>query len=539
MKLTLSILLLALAQILSAQQSSKIVKTEIDHVTVFLTGARIDRNINADLKSGMTEIVIEGLSQHLDPSSIQLRINPGVRLLSITHENYVDRAKNIDPQIQAVQDSIDQLNLSISQLNSESKALNLKSSMLTANQDIKGSNGVMLENLKSLSNYIFEEQKRIHNRLYSIAQEIQELRTENQVLTSRLQSLNAKDNRNFARIKLLVETENASKMQARIGYLVSRAGWEPVYDIVATGIGSSITLKYMAKAFNNTDIDWNKCKLSMSSADPYLSASVPQLDPWYLNFETYTAYKAKSRSNSSSSYQVMQRDNNTWASQSQMKFKEVLVSEVSANFNIDRPYTIPSNAKPYIIEISETSLKADFSHVAVPKLERSAFLVANVTGWESLDIIEGPANIYFNNEYVGKSTLNTFDFDDTLSISMGRDNSVLIERKELRDFQGKTFIGGHKKVSYKYQIKVKNTHSEPISIKILDQYPISKNSEISVTVDEISKALENEETGILSWDVEIDPSKVSSFEIGYTIKYPKSKKVVTKARMRTISAPSF
>ena len=126
-----------------------------------------------------------------------------------------------------------------------------------------------------------------------------------------------------------------------------------------------------------------------------------------------------------------------------------------------------------------------------------------------------------------------------MDISLGRDQKVLIERNEKKEFHSRTFIGTQRKESYVYEIKLKNQHQVPIHIEIQDQYPISNNGDISVLVQNISSAEENEETGKLIWKFDLDPGAFKSYELSYTIKYPKNKKVETSKIYRTISCPSF
>ena len=358
-------------------------------------------------------------------------------------------------------------------------------------------------------------------------------------LNQALRELNYSNNNKRYNIKVLVEAAQDVSSLFELKYLVDRAGWEPVYDIIAKDIASPIILKYKAKVFNNTSINWNKVKLVLSTADPYRSANKPELFTWYLDFETYGFLKIQGKSLNTLGYNEMQKRNSKPSADNLVKFKEVLVSEVSVDFDIDEPYTIPCNSKPYIIDISETSLKAEYSHFAVPKIERNAFLLARVTGWEDINLVEGPANIYLDNRYVGKSQINTFNFDDTMDISLGRDQKVLIERKEKKEFHSRTFIGTQRKESYVYEIKLKNQHSTPIHIEIQDQYPISKNGDITVGVQNISSASENEETGKLIWNFDLEPGVLKAFELSYIIKYPKKRKVETRQKYRTISCPSF
>ena len=82
-------------------------------------------------------------------------------------------------------------------------------------------------------------------------------------------------------------------------------------------------------------------------------------------------------------------------------------------------------------------------------------------------------------------------------------------------------------------------HKSPIQIEIQDQYPISKNGDISVGVQNTSNANENEDTGKLTWKFKLDSSELKAYELSYTIRYPKNKRVVTSRKFRTISCPSF
>ena len=58
-----------------------------------------------------------------------------------------------------------------------------------------------------------------------------------------------------------------------------------------------------------------------------------------------------------------------------------------------------------INDINEFDLAADYKHLTIPKLDRDAFLLARITGWETLDLIDGPMNIYYGDSYIGLSDL--------------------------------------------------------------------------------------------------------------------------------------
>ena len=57
-------------------------------------------------------------------------------------------------------------------------------------------------------------------------------------------------------------------------------------------------------------------------------------------------------------------------------FENISVAELSAEFEIEKAYSVPSDNKPYIVDVAEYELPTLYKHFAVPKLEKDAFLLA-------------------------------------------------------------------------------------------------------------------------------------------------------------------
>ena len=127
---------------------------------------------------------------------------------------------------------------------------------------------------------------------------------------------------------------------------------------------------------------------------------------------------------------------------------------------------------------------------------------------------------------------------DTLSLSFGRDDKVVVMRKLKTEFTSKGVVGNTKKDRYQYEVAVRNNRSTPIRIEIYDQVPISTNSDISVVSTELSGGMKDEETGEVKWSVNIPAGGVQGKEIGYIVKYPKNTSLQLQ-RFRTVSCPSF
>jgi uncharacterized protein (TIGR02231 family) len=197
----------------------------------------------------------------------------------------------------------------------------------------------------------------------------------------------------------------------------------------------------------------------------------------------------------------------------------------SIEFNVDIPYSIETGGKSKSIDMMSLELPASFEYQAVPKLDPTAFLVAQVRDWQKYDLLEGEANLYFENTFVGKSMLNLKFVSDTLNVSLGRDLGIIVKREKRKDFTSEKFIGSNKVVTRSWEISVRNNKKESVKIQITDQIPISQNKDIAVEAEELSGGRLNNSTGLVTWDIDLPAGQSKTIILSYSVKYPKNSNV--------------
>lgn len=200
--------------------------------------------------------------------------------------------------------------------------------------------------------------------------------------------------------------------------------------------------------------------------------------------------------------------------------------QTSVNFEIKTPYTINSDNKSYTVDMTSNMIHADFQYYCVPKIDNDAFLLANIVDWERYNLLEGEANLFFEDTYVGKSLLNLQNATDTLQLSLGRDKNLSINREKVKDFTTRQFIGNKKEESRTWNITVKNNKDQQITISILDQVPVSTSQEINVEVEKQSGAKYNLTSGELKWKFSLSPNEKKELELQYTVSYPKNRNLI-------------
>ena len=544
MKHFFSFVLLILFASLSYSQKENIkkIKTDIGSITIYLDGAEISRAKNVQLPKGKTRVIFENLSSKLNSKSIQVTTTGDVSILAIS--NKINHLTDIEdkPKIKLLKDSVEYITGKISSSADSRGALVIEKEMLIKNESIGGeANGVSIVELKQAAEFFRSRINDINSRISGIDKDMIDHKKSLKRVTKQLTEFNAQYNYDRMEVSILLLAEEAVSSKIDLKYLVSDAGWTPAYDIRAENINKPIELKYSAKLFNNTGIDWKNVKFKLSSGDPTLTASQPTLKPWYLNYDTQASISMllENQEGYMQNAAIEFDDFNTRKiiQKGEITYEEIEVSELSAEFDIKTKYSIPSDAKPYLVEVTEYNLPAIYKHFAIAKLDRDAFLLARITGWENLNLVEGPANIYFGGTYIGQSYIYTRSINDTLDLSLGRDKKILVTRTKLKDYSSTKFIGTNRKETYTYEIVVKNNRETPIQIEIQDQLPVSQHSDIIVSAIEVSKAEYEELTGKLKWEYKLGPGTSQKIKLSFSIKYPKNKPIIiqqTKKKMRAM-----
>lgn len=203
-------------------------------------------------------------------------------------------------------------------------------------------------------------------------------------------------------------------------------------------------------------------------------------------------------------------------------------NQTTVSFEIDAPYSVSSDNKTYAVDMTVYQVPAFFQYYAVPKIEKNAYLLANITDWEKYSLLEGEANIFFEGTFVGKTLLDVRFAGDTLQLSLGKDKNVAIDRQKMKDFETRQFIGSKKEETKSWKIAVRNNKNQGINMVVFDQVPVSKVSDIEVDIQNLSGGKLNNENGEVKWEFSLKPMDKKEFDLKYSVKYPKSRSLIVE-----------
>ncbi len=197
----------------------------------------------------------------------------------------------------------------------------------------------------------------------------------------------------------------------------------------------------------------------------------------------------------------------------------------NTRFKIKKKYSINSNADITAIEIDNFDMNADYRHYAAPELNENVFLTAKLGNWEQFNLLAGEANIYFEGSYAGKTNIDPLATTDSLTISLGIDPNIVVQREQLDDFKSTSFTGTNRIINRGYKISIKNNKQSPVLITLEDRIPMSQNKEIKLDDINTSDSKYDHKTGIMKWKLNISSNQKTEKQFSYQVKYPKYKRI--------------
>lgn len=529
------------------------VKSSITEVTVYTQGAQIFRKASYNVKPGITEIIIDGICPTIDAKSLQVKATGNIVILDSKYSLFYPEPEEtkleglplkIRKDILLLEDSLSSLGYELQEIQDEIDVLNATKSILSNNGAIRGQGKVndSIQLLKQAVDYYTIKMNEINKQLMKLNRRKAEKSVKRSEMQTRLNNLknyqstsnlNQKPQGPIHRVVITVSSKEIVSGKVTLSYLVSNAGWIPLYDLRSELAAGKVNLNYKAQVYQNTGSSWDDVRLTISTNNPYQNKIKPTLHPWYIDY--YNApvpmtgsfnangYMAPANQQAykkaqADAYSMEEKDAETSA-----QFTQIINQTISAEFRIDLPYTIASNNEKHMVLISNTDLAANYKYYTVPKMDASVYLVAQISKLDELQLVPAKANIFFDGSYIGETYIDPTSMDDTLSLSLGKDPSLIVKRTLLKKESKEKIIGTQKEKMNSFQIEIKNLKSTNATIVIQDQVPITQNAEIQIEAVETGKAKYDAVTGLLEWEVNLKSKESKIINFSYKVKFNKDK----------------
>lgn len=508
---------------------------KVKAATVYFNAAELTQTTSVNLPVGTSEIVIKNVADYLNENTVQIGAPSSVTVLSVQFtQNYISEYEvdETNPAIKKVRDSITYVQKEIGKIQIEKVSNSKAIDILDKNQQVSGvNNGLNVAELIKMMDYYKSKRTELSNILINLQEKETKLNEKLALLNSKLEVNTQKEEKSSqGKLILQVMNEVAGLVNLDINYITNSASWSPFYDLRAESIKEPINMMYKAQVVQNSGVDWKKVKLTLSSGNPNQNNQAPILSSWFLRYGYDNVYRDGDYQSNSMQEVVVTTALGIKKDKSAMGYAapapiqaNIIENQLNVSFDIDIPYDIMSNGKAHSVALKEIKLPASYKYYAAPRVEKEAFLLAEINDYSKYNLLQGEANIIFEGMYVGKTVINPNQTADTLNLSMGRDKKISIKREKVVDKSGTKFLSSYKEQTFTYDITVRNNKKEEVNMLLKDQYPLSSDKEITVELLDDGKAKVNSETAIMTWELKLAPNETKKIRISYKVKYPKDK----------------
>lgn len=491
---------------------------------VYAQGAELRHDVkNVQVPAGNSEIVINRVAKNIQPQSIRVSSNSSeVSVLSVSFErDYLHTGNNKSSLYLEIKKKYDEENALYNDIVNQRKSEESTLALLEANKNVGGQNGVTPTEIANMIKYYRQQYKEISDRIVSIKSKEEKQKKVVDKLKQQLDESGGGD-QDAGQLVLRINAPQSSNDSFHIEYFTNNVSWSPFYEIRVDDIQNPLQLLYKANIVQTTGIDWKQVCLTFAGGNPQQNNNVPELSPWRLSFSSpriiSTPKRMAAQRLGADSENIQQV-----AAAAPADMAVVQDNQLNSSFVVEIPYDVYSNGQAQSIQLQSHLLNAKYSYTTVPKYSPNAYLTGKIIDWNALNLLPGEANLIVENNYAGTSYINPRSTDDTLTLSLGKDERIVAERKRIDEEGSRSLLGNSQSREFTYEISVRNSRKEAADIEVKEQYPLSNEKEIEVKLNEISDAQNNPERGELTWNLQLKPGETKKLILSYTVKYPKGK----------------
>lgn len=526
-------------------------RSTITDVTLYRDRAAVTRTATLDLQIGGYTVFFRDLPSSIYLDSVQAHVGDNAALLSVdTSSTPVTR--NMSEIIKEITAEIEGVEAKLKTVNARKEALKLQVTMLKTLITQAGNEHEGSVNLDALDNqlaFIGKKMTLLSEDQATNEQDQKSLRDELQTLRARRQNISSDRGVQLDAI-VDIGVKKAGTIEVQLTYLVNNASWQPKYSIRANNAGDNITVEYDAHLWQRTGENWTDVSMTLSTAQPQRSTTPPMPRPWFVDIFIQPQPTAALRSRNTQATANEGTLSFAWEKDSAVlpsagaglveaasSFATINNEGPAVSFNLPRTITVPSNAEDkQTTSLGAFETEADLFRIAVPMLTDSTFIRSNVTNTSRYILLPGQASIFHGSDYVGKTSLPTIAPNETFPLDLGIDPVVTATRVLLEKETSSTglFASGMQ-TTYDYRIEISNGHDKSIELQVWDRYPVSRNEEIEVLLDNVSTPLSTDPLyvesqqplGLLRWDLNIPANTTgdTSFVLTWQVQIARGKDI--------------
>lgn len=554
----LALALLAPVPVFAQEAQAIETASKITAATVYSDRAKVIRLAVVDIPAGAHTVVFTGLPPSLMPDSLRAegKARAEVKFGAVSHKQVMssdltsERERELNDKSENIQDQITALNAERAAVEAEKNfILQLgQQAQLRSGEEIAEIN-LKPEQWAAASATIRTKVAEASKALLDLDIRSRSLSREQEKIVNELSTLRTGGRSTFS-VSIPVEAASATSLTVELSYQVPNATWQPLYDArLSTEGKGELKLTQFGAVSQRTGEDWTGISLSLSTAQPQRGASLPDLQPmWVDAYQYQEGFGANrvgmARGGSALPMPIAQNMVSSKAMEMDAAApagappppQEMVATFTAAQienggfmteFKIPGPANVPADGTETKLMVGDFAVASTLEIHIKPQLSSDAFLVAKSKLKGETPILPGQVNLFRDGAFVGQSRTKLLRPDEETDFYFGIDDQVSVKRKILKDEQKEAGVISRDTVLERnYATEVQNLHKDPVYVVVKETAPAPRNEKIVVEIGKETTTAgykDNSDNikGMLYWEFPLAPKEKKELKLGWTLSWPK------------------
>jgi uncharacterized protein (TIGR02231 family) len=510
-------------------------------VTVYPAGAKLTREVTFTAPAaGAHELLVTDLPANSDPGLIRLAPSEGLTVgaFNLRADRLPPREDPLTPEQGAAKASVEaaeaaartaQLALDAVQAKVEAAEAEVRflSSFSGALPD-----GATPDTIRSMATMIGSETLTARQTALAAQAELfpaQKALTDAQEALAKAQAaydaLPSADT-DYTALSVAVTAAAAGEQTVTVTQYINNASWRPVYDLNLTRTdGDKLVLNRSVLVTQYTGEDWDRVALTLSSSRPSEQAAPSQLWPELRSIGP--------KADSSDRARVAMSEDAVMAEPATVEISGAFGKTTTAGMGYEgdtvvytypEAVTVATGAEDLRLALDSLDFAPVVKAVAVPRLDRTAYVSASFTNASDEPLLPGQAMLFREGVLVGSTWLDVIAPGVETDVGFGAIETLTVKREMPKRAGGETgvFTSSNQQTESAV-ITVENTGSEAWPVRILDQVPYSEQDDLEIEVSANPEPTETDvdgQRGILAWEFDLAAGGKETITLEHTLTWP-------------------
>ncbi|MFN4203193.1 MAG: DUF4139 domain-containing protein [Tabrizicola sp.] len=513
--------------------------SRITAVTVYPDGARLTREVIFTAPSaGPHELLVTDLPMHSDPSLIRLVGSQELQVgafalradrLPPREKPLTDTQRAAKALVEAAEAEAFRAQLALEAIRAKVEAAEAQVRFLAS---FSGAlpDGATPETIKAMAGMIGSETLAARQAALAARAELppaeKSLAEAQETLSKAQAALDAlpSADKDYTALSVAVTTGTAGTQAVTVTQYVANASWQPVYDLNLTRQdGDRLTLDRSILVTQDTGEDWAGVALTLSSSRPSEQSAPSRLWPELRSIGPEIDAEELARKALGEADWRMQGAPVAEAAPAPITAGMALEGDTVV-YIYPEPVTVATGAENLRLALDRLDFAPVVKAVAVPRLDRTAFVMASFTNGSDEPLLPGQAMLFREGVLVDQTWLDVIAPGVETDVGFGALETLRVTREMPKRAGGETgiFVSANRQ-SESAVITVENTGAEAWPVRILDQVPYSEQDDLEITFTASPKPSETDvdgQRGILAWEFGLPAGSKQTITLEQTLTWP-------------------